>query len=39
MALDLDVLKREISRKRQHLEEKELVGVRMAGVGTKSPPA
>lgn len=28
----MDILKREISRKRQQLEEKELVGVRAVGV-------
>lgn len=32
----MDILKREISRKRQQLEDKELVGVRRA-VGTPGP--
>lgn len=34
----MDILKREISRKRQQLEEKELLGVRAAGVDSRSRP-
>lgn len=34
----MDILKREISRKRQQLEEKELLGVRAASMDSRSRP-